>query len=1100
MDFDGVFYCARCMRKIEKEDTCPHCGFDNRTIHNASPALDMYTVLNERYQICSVIGRGGFGITYAAWDEKLCIPVAIKEYMPKEWTVRNSSEKDAVTVLSDFQKAYLIGKERFLRESRVLAMLQEISGIVKVYDCFEENETAYIVMEYVHGTTVGRYVQENRMPPKELLRMMKQPIDALAAIHKQGVLHRDITPNNILVQEDGSVKLIDFGSAAHIGRQNDTIVLTQHYAPIEQYGRENKKIGPWTDVYGISATLYTLLTGKVPQESVVRMQHDEIENIGRESLEIKAYQRKAIKKGLVIQPEKRTQSMEEFRAALYNIPMPEEVLRRKKFMRRVEAAVAAVVGLFLVILINFTCGFPLGRGLLYSLRQDGFHIVSEINFQEERVLPESRMGIPVSSVDESAFAEDATLRSLTVPDSIKRIGSMAFYHCRALKQVTLGDGVRQVGGYAFAECGDLNTVNVSSDETAFTKDIFEGSSDQITVWGSRGSLAEESLKESEINFAVREEYGIKQGEKGVILTECRDHSAKLVMPSVIDGQYVTELSSSLKIADTVEEIVLPDHLQRLDAGALSGKEQLRKVTLGSETTILGAGALKYSGIEELVVSGYLEEIGEEALRGTHVRELDLPHGLKKIGRKAFSEAFLDGIVLPDGVEEMGEQVFSACVNLREVYLPEGIAEVGKGTFENCMRLEHVYIPSTAKAIRLYAFRGCHAMETLLIPENIDEIDAYAFADCTSLKYVAMPEVIEQGNVYMFDGCPNDMVLSGNGDHAAKKLAELKQYLFEDESKWSEKVLIGSKGYNVFAMEEIAEPEVIMPSYNRDNQSVITEVWSVSEMGNDTIRSVVLPRYSTSVATKAFANLTGLESVELSETLQDIGKLAFAGCLNLKQINIPENVKLIDSEAFMNCRNLTELMLPDSVNHISENAFLGCEQIKELSIPNGLVLLPDGAFGRTGIEHVVIPGNISKVRCAFFECGNLRSVEMQEGVRSLWESFAGCSALETVTIPASLEIMTQNTFAGCSSLKDVTFYADDFVINKLPFVKQINTYKENEDGTLVIGEVQSIMLPHDGEALDHLFADCPDVTIHAHKGSKMEQYAYEYGLKFEALNE
>lgn len=1100
MDFDGVFYCARCMRKIEKEDICPQCGFDNRTMHNDSPALDMYTLLNDRYQICSVIGRGGFGITYAAWDEKLCIPVAIKEYMPKEWTVRSSSESDTVTVLPDFQKAYLIGKERFLRESRVLAMLQEISGIVKVHDCFEENETAYIVMEYIHGTTVGRYVQENGTSPKELLQMMKQTIDALVAIHKQGVLHRDITPDNILVQEDGSVKLIDFGSAAHIGRQNDTIVLTQHYAPIEQYGWENKKIGPWTDVYGISATLYTLLTGKMPQESVARMQHDEIEEIGRETLEIKGYQRKAIKNGLVIQPEKRTQSMEEFRAALYNMPMPEEVLRRKKFMHRVEAVAAAIVGLFLVILINFTCGLPLGQGLLYSLRQDGFHIVSEIDCREERVLPESRMGIPVSSVDESAFAEDAILRSLIVPDSIKRIGSMAFYHCRALEQATLGDGVRQIGEYAFAECGDLNTVNISSDETAFTKDIFEGVSDQITVWGSRGSFAEDSLRESEINFAVREEYGIEQGETGVILTECRDHSTKLVMPSVIDGQYVTELSGSLKIADNVEEVVLPDRLQRLDAGVLSGKEHLSKVTLGSETTILGAGALKYSGIEQLIISGYLEEIGEEALMGTHVRELDLPHGLKRIGRKAFSEAFLDGIVLPDGVEEMGEQAFTACVNLREVYLPEGIEEISKGTFENCMRLEHVYISSTAKAIRLYAFRGCHAMETLLIPENIDEIDAYAFADCTGLKYVAMPEVIEQGNVYMFDGCPNDMVLSGNGDHAAKKLAEMKQYLFEDESEWNEKVLIGSKGYNVFAMEEIDETEVVMPSYNRNKQNVITEVWTISETGNDTIRSITLPRYSTSVATKALTNLTGLESVEMPETLQNIGKIAFAGCVNLKQIEIPENVTLIDSDAFMNCRSLTELTLPDSIKHISGNAFWGCEQVKEISIPSRLVLLSDGTFGRTGIEHVVIPGNISKVRCAFFECGSLRSVEMREGVRSLWESFAGCSALETVTIPASLEIMTQNTFAGCSSLKDITFYADDFTINTLPFVKRINTYKENEDGTLIVGEVQSIMLPHDGEALDHLFADCPDVTIHARKGSKMEQYAFEYGLKFEALNE
>ena len=186
--------------------------------------------------------------------------------------------------------------------------------------------------------------------------------------------------------------------------------------------------------------------------------------------------------------------------------------------------------------------------------------------------------------------------------------------------------------------------------------------------------------------------------------------------------------------------------------------------------------------------------------------------------------------------------------------------------------------------------------------------------------------------------------------------------------------------------------------------------------------------------------------------------------------------------------------------IEAGAFFGCENINQIHIPSEMALLPDGVFGRTDIEHIIIPGNISKVRCAFFECGRLRTAQLQEGVRSMWESFAGCSSLETVTIPASLEIISQNTFAGCSSLKDVTIYADDFIINDEPFVTSLNTYEENGDGTLRVGEIRGIALPHEGRALEHLFSDCPEVTIHAHEGSCMEQYARQHGLKFEVLAE
>ena len=1099
MELNGAYYCSRCMREMEDDGICPHCGLDNDIIENNAPALEMYTLLENRYQLGSVIGSGGFGITYAAWDEKLWIPVAVKEYYPKEWVMRDCSVTDEITVRQEFQREYLIGKERFVRESRVLAMLQEIPGIVKVYDSFEENQTAYIVMEYVHGVTIDQYVKEQGLHHGKILQMMRQLVDALAAVHRQGVLHRDITPQNILVQGDGSVKLIDFGAAARIGQQGSTIILTQYYAPIEQYDRDNGRLGPWTDVYGVSATLYALLTGEEPQESVARLQRDRL-NLDRQKLEIRTYQRKAIQNGLVVHPDRRTQSMEEFRSELYHLPLPEEVLRRRRFMHRVEAVSAVVMALMFVVLINFTCGFPLGNGLMYSLRGDGFHVVSERVQFEEREIPERQMGLPVSAVEESAFQGDAALRVLTIPGSVQWIGNMAFNRCLALEQVNMKEGVRQIGDYAFAECGKLNTVYLPDSLEFFAVNAFEGTSPQITLWGHHGSTAESRLHGTDFNFAVREEYQTEPTEDGVAISVCGDTRGRLVLPSVIDGEWVTAFSEGLTIADTTEEIVLPDHLLRLDFGILSGKENMKKVTLGSQTRILGNGALKESNVEQLVIPGYLEEVGDEALYRTRLDEIVFPEGLKHVGRKAFGETAFDRIVLPDGVEDIGEQAFTACVQMKEVRLPEGITELAKGLFENCIRLEQVNIPSTAVSIRLYAFRGCRLMETLLIPENIDEIDAYAFAECTGLRYVAMPEKLEEANIYMFDGCSNEMVFAGNGDHAAKKFAEYKHYNFEDESLWNENIVVGRDGDKTFALEEIVESSVILPSYNRSTQTIITNVSAMSEERNDVIQEIILPRYATLIDTKAFTNLAALRSVLFPDTLRQIGSLTFAGCVQLEQIDLPDGLEMIGDLAFMNCRSLTKLDLPDSVYNIEECAFFGCGNVEQIHIPAEMALLPDGIFGRTNIEQIVVPGNISKVRCAFFECDRLRTAKLQEGVRSMWESFAGCSSLESVTIPDSLEIITQNTFGGCTSLKDVTFYADDFIINENPFVTSISVYEENGDGTMKVGAVQEIALPHEGKALEHLFSDCPEVTIHAHKGSYMERYVKQYGLKFEALEE
>ena len=273
MDIEGVYYCSKCMRRLEEECVCPHCGHEPFHTTADIQHLSEGTFLKDRYLLGAVIGTGGFGVTYAAWDMNLSVPVAIKEYFPVKYAYRDTEESDDILPRGESNILFALGQERFRREAQVLAQFKNIPGVVNIDECFDENGTSYIVMEYVHGMPLDEYVHAHKPTSDALLQMMLQPIRALEIIHRQGVHHRDITPRNLLVQEDGSIKLIDFGSAREIEHTTNLIVVSDGYAPIEQYDTQRPQ-GPWGDIYSISATLYHMLTGVMLPAAIGRTKQD----------------------------------------------------------------------------------------------------------------------------------------------------------------------------------------------------------------------------------------------------------------------------------------------------------------------------------------------------------------------------------------------------------------------------------------------------------------------------------------------------------------------------------------------------------------------------------------------------------------------------------------------------------------------------------------------------------------------------------------------------------------------------------------------------------------------------------------------------------
>lgn len=273
------------------------------------------TLLNGKYQIECALGEGGFGITYKGRDKLLDMPVAIKEFFPTGYANRYSPASTMVTLNgSEGSEYFSHWKEKFLSEARILAKFSDVRSIVNVRDFFEENGTAYIVMEFLGGSTLKKYVTENgAVPPKRMISMIIPLINALSLIHKQGLIHRDISPDNIMLMPDGTLKLYDFGSARDFsmqGQQSLSIMLKHGYSPQEQY-RSKGKQGPWTDVYSLCATVYFCITGTVPDESMERVFEDEVKLPSQLGIAISPYLESVIMKGMSVREEDRYQTMDE---------------------------------------------------------------------------------------------------------------------------------------------------------------------------------------------------------------------------------------------------------------------------------------------------------------------------------------------------------------------------------------------------------------------------------------------------------------------------------------------------------------------------------------------------------------------------------------------------------------------------------------------------------------------------------------------------------------------------------------------------------------------------------------------------------------------
>jgi len=339
------------MEEFHGTGVCPHCGWDNSTEPENKQYLTPGTVLGNKYTIGTVIGAGGFGVTYVGWDDYLKRKVAIKEYFPSSLSTRVPGQTAISAFSGEKQQIFNHGKDRFVEEAGLLMRFTGEEGIVSVYDIFEANGTAYMVMEYVEGVTLKQSVERfGPVPEDQLLNFIIPMLLSLKFVHNAGYTHRDISPDNIMCQPDGSVKLLDFGAARYSvmeESQSLSVIVKQGFTPIEQYQSHGKQ-GPYTDIYAVGATMYKALTGITPDESLERMSSDTLKKPSQCGVSVSANTENAILAALNIRPEDRPQDIDEFLAILTG-QKPGGLIGAKKKSKKglivgLAAGLAAIVG------------------------------------------------------------------------------------------------------------------------------------------------------------------------------------------------------------------------------------------------------------------------------------------------------------------------------------------------------------------------------------------------------------------------------------------------------------------------------------------------------------------------------------------------------------------------------------------------------------------------------------------------------------------------------------------------------------------------------------------------------------------------------------
>ena len=642
--------CTKCMGKMEEgERICPNCGYEKNSGSQPPNALRRGTILRSRYYIGNVIGQGGFGITYVGWDLTLEMKVAVKEYFPSGSASRTNLYSNEIQweFTDSGEVGWSEGLERFLKEARKMAKLDSIPAVVRVWDAFGENRTAYIVMDFVEGITLKKYLQTHGvLGYEECLNLLLPILDSLAVIHDRGLIHRDISPDNIMIQPDGSARLLDMGAAVDV-RANDGLasmaVVKRNFSAPEQY-MDSERLGSWTDVYAMAATMNYCITGRVVPEAMER----ELKKTSLyydPGLNLPLHFKDALNSALALKAEERIRDMGTLKERLTDsdgsVGKQGRDLkgRRKITLIAVGAlfAVCALTILFCTTRVSERAENAVAEATDGTVAEMSVHpaepeyldvSLSDLSYEKTEdekgviltrymgegnayiKLPDEIDGQPVIELGSGIFRENETLEGIILPSGLETIKGSAFQLCVNLREMELPEGLRDIDGSAFAGIG---------------------------------------LEEMTIPSTVE---------------------------TIRKGAYIFKVPR-VKIAEGNKTYTMVDNMICKDNGELTAFPPSRK--------------------GEFVIPPEISVIGDYACFNTSLTAVTIPGSVRTVGANAFSGGTgLQKVVIENGVHEVKGWSFSDCRSLSEVIIPESVKIIGYWAFDGCDSLESVTVSRDCK--------------------------------------------------------------------------------------------------------------------------------------------------------------------------------------------------------------------------------------------------------------------------------------------------------------------------------------------------------------------------------------------------------------------
>lgn len=729
---------------------------EKETKLNPVYALKEYSFLDHHsYQVKEVLGEGGFGITYKGRNRVGTI-VAIKECFPQGEVTRDNQNGNAITWHTDHTQY----TEDLLAEARRVAQITDCPLIAPVRDAFFDNNTAYVVMDYVKGVTLREYIrQKGKMAFSDCIRMLAPLMEELNRIHQDyHLIHRDISPSNIMVQEDETVRLLDFGAAKVIegalekGATVSRPFSKDNYSPHEQQ-IEHGKVGPWSDVYAMCATILFCITGKPPVPVIERFEDPKL-HLPNDILEpISPKSNSILEKGMAISYEKRYQTMDDLLTALKKelkwvwlekakdaIAGDDELTKKgTSFNDKTPEFQPKGFGYFFhKFLLGFVKGFKyffhkwfpgLTREVDLVMNPSAFGFDETTNSEEKESVTPSAVPVEKKPLTPSAVpVEKKPLTPSAVPVEKKPITPSAV----PVEKKPLTPSVAPVEKNPVISSGDVtDTIKWS-----FRKDgtlELTGNGDlpgyDNTEWFYENKLLNDRLQHRSV--FLKKIYPSDYIKNELCPIPWLQHIDEIKAIQISQG--ITDIGRYSFLSHcSLEQISLPSSVTSIGERAFSYCTSLTSMSIPNSVTSIGAKAFyQCSSLTSISISNSITSIGSWGLGGC---------------------SSLTTIAIPSSVTSIGGGAFGGCSSLTSIFIPDSVTSIGDRTFEECSSLTNITIPNSVTSIGWNAFDDCRSLTSISIPDSVTSICSGAFKNCRNLKVIEIPVSVKIGRG-AFYGCP-----------------------------------------------------------------------------------------------------------------------------------------------------------------------------------------------------------------------------------------------------------------------------------------------------------------------------------------------------------